>query len=362
MSGSAVEQKADAHGRDRQQLSAFELATVLSHFDIGTIESIKAFPRGSRKSPKLILRTSEGSFLLKRRAPGKDNAFKVAFCHQLQMYLDDNHFPLPRLIGTRKDNNSLLQWNGSTYELFEYIKGTSYDSSLEATADAGKALALFHKLLADFRSSHEPPVGSYHAARSVITAVESLPRALATSAQGPADRGDVVKRLAESMQSRYQEACGRVVEAGLDDWPHQIVHSDWHPGNMLFRGTRVVAVIDYDAARVQQRILDVANGALQFSILGGSVNPEAWPDYVDVSRFKRFIRGYESDPACVLSRAEIEALPDLMTEALIAECVIPIAATGSFARMEGLTFLQMIQRKVAWLHKKSDELVRTLEA
>ena len=40
MSGSAVEQKADAHGRDRQQLSAFELATVLSHFDIGTIESI----------------------------------------------------------------------------------------------------------------------------------------------------------------------------------------------------------------------------------------------------------------------------------------------------------------------------------
>lgn len=130
---------------------------------------------------------------------------------------------------------------------------------------------------------------------------------------------------------------------------------------MLFRGTKVVAVIDYDAARVQQRILGVANGALQFSIVGGGEDPEAWPDYFDRRRFTRFIQGYESDSACVLSRAEIEAIPPLMTEALIAECVIPIAATGSFARMEGLGFLEMIERKVGWLHDQAGELIAALE-
>ncbi len=337
-------------------MSAFELATVLSHYDIGNIESIKAFPRGSRKSPKLILRTSEGRFLLKRRGPGKSGPFKVAFCHQLQMALAEKHFPLPRLIGTRQDNNSMLQWNEGTYELFEYIKGTSYDGSLEATADAGKILALFHKLLADFRPRYEPAVGSYHASRSVLASLEALPRALET-----ADRSGVIDRLAKSMRNRYEDASQRLGQSGLDDWPSQIVHSDWHPGNMLFRGTKVVAVIDYDAARVQQRILDVANGALQFSIVGGGDDPEAWPDYFDLSRFRRFIRGYESDPACVLSRAEIDAIPLLMTEALIAECVIPIAATGSFSRMEGFGFLEMIERKVAWIQDRAGELIGSLE-
>ena len=151
-------------------------------------------------------------------------------------------------------------------------------------------------------------------------------------------------------------------DAGLPAWPVQIVHSDWHPGNMLFRGPHVVAVIDYDAARVQQRVLDIANGALQFSILGGRDDPDRWPDHLDISRYKRFVLGYEADPACVLSRAELRAIPPLMVEALISECVIPIAATGSFAQLNGLSFLRMVQRKVRWLVEQAEALVDVVEA
>ena len=121
-------------GRDR--FETMELAIVLSHFEIGTIEAIQEFPKGSRKAPKLILRTNQGMYLLKRRARGKDDPFKVAFCHALQLFLASKQFPLPHLIGTKKDNNSMLHWKGGIYELFEYIKGASYDNSLEATADA----------------------------------------------------------------------------------------------------------------------------------------------------------------------------------------------------------------------------------
>jgi Ser/Thr protein kinase RdoA (MazF antagonist) len=130
---------------------------------------------------------------------------------------------------------------------------------------------------------------------------------------------------------------------------------------MLFRGSRVVAVIDYDAARVQQRVLDAANGALQFSIIGGDEDPGQWPDYIDETRFRRFLRGYDSVPDCVLSRAEIEAIPHLMIEALIAESVIPIANTGFFARMEGLGFLRMVQRKVKWLQAHAEEVVEKVD-
>ncbi len=136
------------------------------------------------------------------------------------------------------------------------------------------------------------------------------------------------------------------------------MHCDWHPGNMLFRNHRVVAVIDYDAARMQQRIIDLANGVLQFSIIGGAEDPAVWPDYVDETRFKRFIRGY--DTVDVVSVAELEIIPWLMIEAMVAESVLPIAATGSFGRIEGYGFLQMIERKVRWVHGHMPQLVKAV--
>jgi len=120
-----------------------------------------------------------------------------------------------------------------------------------------------------------------------------------------------------------------------------------------------VAVIDYDSARLLPRIIDIANGALQFSIIGGDDDISKWPDYLDESRFKRFLRGY--DEVNLLSQAEIRAIPPLMIEALIAEAVFPIAATGSFGKVEGMPFLQMVQRKIRWLIKSHDRLIELAE-
>src|SRR5918992_1253140 len=255
----------------RESFSAEELAIVMSHFDIGVIDSVIDYPKGSRKAPKLLIVSEQGKFLLKRRARGKDDPYKVAFSHALQLYLASKQFPLPHLVGTKKDNNSMLQWRNGIYELFEYIPGQNYPQTLEATFEAGRVLSLYHKLLHEFKS-------------------------------------------------------------------------EWQPGNMLFRDNHVVAVIDYDSARNLPRIIDVANGALQFSIIGGDEDVTRWPEYLDESRFKRFLRGY--DEVNLLSEAEIKVIPWLMVEALIAEAVFPIAATGSFGKLEGLAFLHMVQRKI----------------
>src|SRR5689334_7574563 len=153
----------------------------------------------------------------------------------------------------------------------------------------------------------------------------------------------------------YKSAWHQADHEGLDRWPKQIVHADWHPGNMLYRDNRVVAVIDYDSARTLPRIIDVANGALQFSIIGGDEDVAKWPEYLDETRYRRFLRGY--DEVMLLSEAEIRSMPWLMIEALIAEAVFPIAATGTFGRMEGLSFLHMVQRKVYWMQRSADKLM-----
>src|SRR5215831_3645251 len=148
----------------REKFGSEELCIVLSHFDVGVIDSINEYPRGSRKAPKLLIVTDQGKFLLKRRARGKDDPFKVAFAHALQLYLAAKQFPLPHLIGTKRDNNSMLQWRNGVYEIFEYIGGQSYPQTLEATFDSGRILGLYHKLLLDFKTDFQPPAGSYHLA------------------------------------------------------------------------------------------------------------------------------------------------------------------------------------------------------
>jgi homoserine kinase type II len=162
-------------------------------------------------------------------------------------------------------------------------------------------------------------------------------------------------KLITFLHESYMHAAETCEHLGMDGWPKQIVHADWHPGNMLFRDNRVVAVIDYDSARFLPRIIDIANGALQFSIIGGDEDVSKWPEYLDESRFKRFLRGY--DEVNLLSEAEIKTIPWLMVEALIAEAVFPIAATGSFGRMEGMAFLNMVQRKIHWMQRSADKLV-----
>ena len=329
---------------------------VLSHYDLGIIEAIKEFPRGSRKAPKLLIRTAKAEYLLKRRAKGKDDPFKVAFCHAIQMFLAEKQFPLPHLIGTRKENNSMLQILGAIYELFEYIRGSGYDNSIEATRDSGRILALYHKLLRDYTPEYEPPLGSYHNSRHINSSIDQIPNTIRRTADDHDSERSQVRSILEYLRDSYIKAATAVNHFGLQDWPLQIVHSDWHPGNMLFRNGRVVAVIDYDSARMQQRIIDMANGALQFSIIGGGDDPSTWPDHVDEVRFQNFIRGYDS--VDMVSVAELQAIPHLMIEAMVAESAFHIAATGSFGRIEGYGFLKMIERKVKWVQEHGDRLLQ----
>ena len=340
----------------REAFSAEELAIVLSHFEIGVIDSIVDFPRGSRKAPKLLVVSEQGKFLLKRRARGKDDPFKVAFTHAMQLFLAAKQFPLPHLIGTKRENNSMLQWRNGVYELFEYIPGQGYPQTLESTFDSGRVLALYHKLLEDFRSEWQPPSGSYHAAAAVEQGLKQIMQNIPI---GPNNENADIHQVLSYLAKAYRKAADAAEELGIDKWPRTIVHADWHPGNMLFRDNHVVAVIDYDSARLLPRIIDTANGLLQFSIIGGDEDVSKWPDYVDESRFKRFGRGY--DQVLLLTQAEIRVVPHLMIEALIAEAVFPIAQTGSIGRVDGLPFLQMVSRKVRWIEKYYDKLVELLE-
>lgn len=346
-SGGPIELDSSA-GYDRFDLA--EAVTVLSNYDLGVVAAVQEFRRGSRRSPKLLVKCDHGLLILKRLAPGRDDAPRIAFAHEVQRVLIGAGFPLPRLASTRA-GRTLLSLGGRSYELFECVVGQAYDSSPEATLDAGATLARFHSILAARPPAGQPPTGSYHRLPAVLANLAFIPHRL-----GDESLVGVVQGLSEG----YTRAADQADAVGLAGWPMQIIHGDWHPGNLLFKGQRVASVIDYDTARLQPRIVDIANGALQFSLTRTADDPAAWPDGPDEPRLKRFVQGYDSSSPSMLSKGELAALPWLMIEAMIAESATPIAVTGRFGRMVPGAFLRMVERKVRWLQQGSERITRLL--
>ena len=339
----------------RERFEGHELAIVLSHYELGEIESLRVYPRGSRRSPKLRIKSRRGEFLLKRRAPGSDDPYRVAFAHDLQLHLAQRDYPVPGIIGTR-DNNSMLQLNGRTYELFNYIHGIRYDRTQGQARQVGIMLGQLHAHLANFRSRYEPPLASFHGVGEIDAKMAMLPPAV-FSAEPQTDRPGVAESV-EYLRRAYIDAAQRVNALGFRTWPRCVLHGDWHPGNLLYREDVIVGVLDFDSARLEPRVVDVANAALQFSMLmDAPEQPATWPDGLDVSLIHALLSGYDEACGSPLTVQERLAIPWLMVEALIIESIVPIAATGSFARIPGSAFLHMIQRKVRWIRPRSEALV-----
>ena len=331
---------------ERERFSPSELAVVLSHYDLGVIESAKEYARGSRRSPKLLLRTGHGRYLLKRRAHGRDKPARVTFAHTLLWHLLQKGFPVPQMVSTRDSQESMLVYDGQVYELFEYVAAERYDGSLDRTAHAGKTLARFHRAVADFQTAWQPPPAGYHDSPIVRAGLNSIPTTISSHDSVIGYEAELLS-LTQELYERYEEAAEVVNRLGFEQWPGWIVHGDWHPGNMLFRKDKVAVVLDFDAARRSPTVTDAANGILQFSILRGGDNPDQWPEFFDQARMRRFVMGYSS--RVKLNPDQLRAIPNLMIESLIAECVVPVAATGSLGQIPGLGVLQMVRRKVRWL-------------
>jgi homoserine kinase type II len=351
--------------RGGAHFSSEELAQVLSHYDIGVIHRAKPLSAGSRRAPKLVITSERGKFLLKRRHKGKDDLYHVAFAHAIQSRLSEMEFPLAPLVATCDEKNTILHLNNRIYELFEFVSGSRYDGSAEATADTGRQLANFHRYLTDFAEKSptlqsygdgawKPLRGSFHDSSTVRTHLKT------TGTEKAAGQDKKLQRTAEILTALYNASSIRVSELGFDSWPEQIVHGDWHPGNMLFANHQMIALLDFDSVKIASTVTDLANGMLQFSIVGNRPNPADWPDYLDQAKLVQFLNGYRK--VIALDENQLNSLLDLMIETMIAEAILPVAATGFFGNLSGLDFLRMIQRKTEWLDQNRDKLTQAISS
>ena len=347
-------------GTDWDQFDAHELALVISHWDLGRLKSIRPVRRGSRRAPKVRIESERGAFLLKRRAPQVRLAERVAYSQAVQTALVERGFHAPAIHAAR-DGKLAVTEDESVYEMFTFIPGVRDDGSVSAAVAAGESLGRMHEVGADINPPGPAPTGSWHAVAELPAATERIPKSL-RAVDPDTDRIDVAKRC-RFLRRAYIDAADRIAASGiLTD--SVLNHGDWHPGNLIYveasEQTRVAAVVDFDAARREPRVMDIANAALQFgNERGEGTDLDSWPGTLNYRRIRGLLRGYEA-AAEILPDAIIAALPWLMIEALTMEAVVPLAATGRFAGVDGEAFLRLVERKVRWLRERNETLVAYL--
>lgn len=340
--------------REHQVFETDELAVALSHYDVGVIGSITPLPRGSSQSPKVGVVCERGKFVLKRRSGAAVSSERIELSHRLGDHLRARALPVPEVIPLRYGSQRALELRDAVYELYEFIPGHAFDRSAVETGAAGAMLARFHREVGAFcpPAPLTFPRGDYHDAPVVREGLRSIVSAI-SSHDSIAGNELELAELTATLAAMYDRAAAAANDVGVPQWPRQVVHSDWHPGNLLFRNQAVVGLLDLDSAREGVAMLDVANGALQYSMIGCG-EPETWPDHLDESRFDAFLAEYEKQ--FPLSVEERRSLPHLLTEALIAECVPRIAQTGSVGRWSGFRVMKMIRRKLDWVRANEDRL------
>ncbi|MCH2132683.1 MAG: phosphotransferase [Phycisphaerales bacterium] len=332
-----------------------EIASVLSHYDIGEIRSIRVYPRGSRKAPKALVEAGIGSLILKRRGPGRDDPRRIVFEHAVHERLSESGYPVVEIIRSARSRSTVVRAGSGIYELFRYVKASRCDGSREALESCGRGLAMLHDTLRDFK--HRPPgVHGFHAVPDLAGHLERYAETLRSS----------TRQACDDLMLGYQLASAEVDALGWSDWPCTIVHGDWHPGNVLFGPDgHLAAVLDFDAARREPRVSDLAAAVLHF---GRYVNSKRqgdesiWPVDLDLEAAGWLVGGYAKAAADPLRGTELAAIPALIVEAVVLETMPPMIRDGHFGPHESKSFLPMVVKSIREIQRQSGRLIASMRA
>jgi len=312
----------------RERFTPRELDEVLARYELGEVTSVREVALGSPISPKAFVECARGKLLLKRRARGVDAPGVVSFSHRLGLGSLRLGVCVPPLVGTRERNNSMVQIDDRVYELFVFLDGNPDPRSPASSLRSGALLGELHS--AFDRLSDEDP--------GLLGAAPREPIAIDPSR---VDRSGIDREIAGPVRGVLERAAGGPASSG----DLRLVHGDWHPGNVIYRGDEPVGVCDFDNARLGSRERELAQGLAQFSLDRGQAGepPARWRSEADLDRVSAHWRGYTGS---------IGEHPDPAPVARLMPGVLMEEALGS--KNPEITWA--VLRKAQWLEDHADEI------
>jgi Ser/Thr protein kinase RdoA (MazF antagonist) len=213
-----------------------------------------------------------------RQLPPPGLASDARWLHAFLARLAETEFPAPRPLPAFSGRSWTME-AGQVWELVSFLPGLIVGWAAEPSMEEVGAL-----------------LGRYHAAVRRIDVASQRPSALPLAdvpeillsrqletARVRRDEAGVIRDLAEQLAREVRETTA--LTAG-----HVVIHGDFTNHNVLATGTppRPSGVIDFALAHLETSLADIGYG------LWRSSRPYQEADYLDLSRVRRFLRGYAS--------------------------------------------------------------------
>ncbi|MGA9350112.1 MAG: phosphotransferase [Anaerolineae bacterium] len=277
-----------------------ELARVLSYYDLGELRTTRRIERGF-VNDNWVVETGRGRYFLKRRHPDLRRPDLIRVQHDLVEWLRQAGFPAPTIVPT-VSGETFLVLDGEFYEIHEYIEGQPYDHDRPAHFDeAALTLGRYHTRVKGFAPQALRNLGELYSPTILSGNLTKL-----TEAWG-LDHDPSLAQIVGQLEVHALDLAARF--AGHGALPHLVIHGDYYAGNLLFDGDCIVGVVDYDKARWQPRVVELAEALIYFaSPRPGHLKHLVYPGFLDWEPFTRFLHSY----ACVIvpDENEVRALAD----------------------------------------------------
>ncbi len=279
-----------------------ELQWVVQTYGLGELRSARRAEQGF-VNDNWIVEADHGRFFVKRRHPDLSQPSVISAQHELMRELRRAGFPAPVVLCT-PEGESFVILDSRVYEVQQFIPGERYDHERpEHLAEASRILGRYHQC-----GVGSSPHGLYGLGDLYgPTLLEDGLRRL-NEFWGAARDPELVP-LIERLMTHTGDLAQRYACHGY--LPSLVIHGDFYADNLLFDRDRIVGVVDYDKARWQPRVVELAEALIYFaSPRPGRFRHLVYSDYLCQESSVAFLQGYCSMIA--LTDDEATALPDII--------------------------------------------------
>lgn len=314
------------------------------------------------RSSSLFVNTSKGKVVLKRYKKSMSLP-AIVHEHSILMYLAEKDFPAPRLLQTSSGGTYVKKQSG-VYALSTFMEGyilyTNYfliPNQLQAfISAAGETLALLHKGLQEFVPEGHNPNGFKSLTgdrwRNLDWYTEKLNQCRVYIGDGGTN-----DKWSAAVNTILFERTGWIYET-LHQLDHTleeaapsrlIIHGDYNPNNLLIKSNAPPVVLDFEIARLDWRITDLARSISRFA---------SSPSGVDIAKLELFMNAYQ---ACYpISTAELLLIPTVWQFLLIRRVIVCWHINCYRSSERRIAEIKRHMKWIDWIGSNTDMLLTSL--
>jgi homoserine kinase type II len=325
-----------------------QLQQVLRYYCLGKLTACRRLERGF-VNENWVIETTRGRFFLKRRHPTLRDPTLVRAQHALVDHLRESGFPAPAVLPTA-GGETLLALEGELYEVQEFVDGTLYDHDRPAhLSAAARTLARYHESVRGLAAPALRRPGTLYSPAALHTNLARLVEAWEIA------QDSVLVHAARQLEEHISDLAARFAAHG--ELPHLHIHGDYYAGNLLFEGDRVAGVVDYDKARWQPRVVELAEALIYFSSpRPGHLEHLVYSGFVLWEPFIRFLRSYARVETP--GERELQALPDYVRCIWLQMSLLRLEEKGA-RPLAGADALHEVIELGDWARENGERMIET---